>query len=102
MLTPARLSLQPALEDSVSHEVDATGDVESSHCVCFVDLDGLDAQRNAGGDLFVAVAERDEAQNFRLTVCQTPFCFAARGPVAIVVHDFGGELRVDVFPTSGD
>ena len=51
--------LQPALEDRVPHEVNTTGEVESAHRVGFVNFDGLDAQRKAGGDLFVAVAERD-------------------------------------------
>jgi len=70
--------LQPALEDSVTHEVDATRDVELAHGIGFMDFDGLDAQGEAGGDLFVAIAERDEAQEFRLAVAQNAFRLTAR------------------------
>src|ERR1043166_671867 len=94
--------LQPALEDGVTHEVDATRDVELAHRVGFVDFDGLDAEGEAGADLFIAVAERDEAQDFRFAVAQNAFCVTARGPIAITVHDFGSQLWVDVFASSGD
>ena len=70
--------LQPALEDGVTHEVDATRDIELAHRVSFMDFDGLDAQGEAGGDLFVAIAERDEAQEFRLAVAQNAFRLTAR------------------------
>src|SRR5215216_2580979 len=93
--------LQPTLEDGVAHEVDATRDVELSHCVGFVNLDGLDTQRKAGGDLFVAVAERDETQDFRLAISQAGFRLSPGSAVAIVAHDFGAELRIYVFPTCG-
>src|ERR1043166_10285517 len=83
--------LQPALEDGVTHEVDATRDVELAHRVGFVDFDGLYAQGEAGADFFVAVAERDETQDFRLTLTQNAFCLAAR-PLTITVHDFGSQL----------
>ena len=53
----ASVILQPALEDSVTHEVDATGEVEPAHRVGFVDFDGLDAQREAACNLLVAVSE---------------------------------------------
>jgi hypothetical protein len=56
--------LQPTLEDGVAHEVDAAREVELSHRVGFVDFYGLDAQGEAGGNLFVAVTERDETQDF--------------------------------------
>jgi len=94
--------LQPALEDGVTHEVDATRDVELAHCIGFVDFDGLDAQRETGADLFVAVAERDEAQDFRLAVAQNAFCLTARCSIAKTVHEFGRQFRVDVFAAGGD
>src|ERR1044071_7823227 len=94
--------LQPALEDGVTHEIDATRDVELAHRVSFMDFDGLDTQRETDADLFVAVTERDETQNFRLTIAQNAFCLAARRAFAITVDDFGSQLRVDVFATGGD
>src|ERR1043166_1270870 len=94
--------LQPALEDGVTHEVDATRDVELAHRVGFVDFDGLDAQGETGTNLFVAVAERNEAQDFRLAVTQVAFCLTARCSIAKIVHEFGRQFRIDVFAARGD
>ena len=47
---------QPALQDRVFDDVDAAGQPELSHGVGLVGLDGLDAERQPGGDFLVAVA----------------------------------------------
>src|ERR1041385_4395202 len=111
LLNPNRLAkpqrklsviLQPALEDGVTHEVNATRDVELAHRVGFVHFDRLDTQGETGADLFVAVAERNEAQDFRLAVTQVAFCLTARCSIAKIVHEFGSQLRVDVFAARSD
>ena len=54
--------VKPALQHRELKQLNSPVEVKLAHGVGLVRLDGLDAQGEAGGDLLVAVAERDEAE----------------------------------------
>src|SRR5678816_3641742 len=64
-------AVQPALEDCVLDDVDPAGQVEFTHRIRFVRLDGLDAERQLRRDFLVAVARSDVAKDLRLALGQS-------------------------------
>src|SRR4026209_2614016 len=57
--------MQPPDMEGILQQLDPPGEAELAHGVCFVDLDGLVAQLQPGGDLLVTVALRNDTQHAR-------------------------------------
>ena len=60
--------MQPPDMEGILQQLNPPGEAKLAHGVCFVDLDGLVAQLQPGGDLLVTVALRHETQHFGLAV----------------------------------
>src|SRR6185295_12062991 len=86
---PSRV-VQPALQDRVLDDVDPPGQIELSHRVGLVRLDGLDAERQLRRDFLVAVLRRDQAKHRCLPLGQGRGRYLAR---RVLARQSGGDSR---------
>src|SRR2546423_14550810 len=70
---------EPTPHQCEAHDVNTTVQVELAHGVGAVRLNGLDADVEPGGDLFVAVAPGDQLQDFFFALADPRLVLNLRG-----------------------